>query len=123
MMSNPCISRHMFGPLPRLQTSGRFAGVGDLSSPFREIWATAARRRSRAHDYGILKDLTNRWSQPLAAPMTNSQHFYEACPRSDKRDVDLTSDTLPFGRLWYAEPNAISNAIDYASFSAARMML
>ena len=28
MMSNPCISRHMFGPLPRLQTSGRFAGVG-----------------------------------------------------------------------------------------------
>ena len=123
MMSNPCISRHMFGPLPRLQTSGRFAGVGDLSSPFREIWATAARRRSRAHDYGISKDLTNRWSQPLAAPMTNSQHFYEACPRSDKRDVDLTSDTLPFGRLWYAEPNAISNAIDYVSFSAARMML
>ncbi len=28
MMSNPCISRHMFGPLPRLQTSERFAGVG-----------------------------------------------------------------------------------------------
>ena len=95
----------------------------ELSSPFGEIWVRAARRRSPAHDYGILKDLTNRWSQPLAAPMTNSQHFYEVCPRSDKRDVDLTSDTLPFGRLWYAEPNAISNAIDYASFSAARMML
>jgi hypothetical protein len=24
------------------------------------------------------------------------------------------SDALPFGRLWYAEPNAINNAIGYA---------
>jgi hypothetical protein len=30
-----------------------------------------------------------------------------------KIDV-LISDALPFGRLWYAEPNAISNAIGYA---------
>jgi len=26
----------------------------------------------------------------------------------------LTSDALPFGRLWYGEPNAISNAIGSA---------
>jgi hypothetical protein len=25
-------------------------------------------------------------------------------------------DALPFGRLWYGEPDAISNAIDYARF-------
>jgi hypothetical protein len=25
--------------------------------------------------------------------------------------VDLISDALPFGRLWYGEPNAVSNAI------------
>jgi len=24
------------------------------------------------------------------------------------------SDALPFGRLWYGEPNAISNAVGYA---------
>ena len=30
--------------------------------------------------------------------------------------VDLISDALPFDRLWYAEPGAISNAIDYAKF-------
>jgi len=24
------------------------------------------------------------------------------------------SDALPFGRLWYGEPNAVSNAVDYA---------
>jgi hypothetical protein len=30
--------------------------------------------------------------------------------------VDLISDALPFGRLWYGEPNAISNAVGYAKF-------
>jgi hypothetical protein len=28
----------------------------------------------------------------------------------------LISDALPFGRLWYGEPNAVSNAVDYAKF-------
>jgi hypothetical protein len=28
----------------------------------------------------------------------------------------LNSDALPFGRLWYGEPNAVSNAIGYAKF-------
>jgi len=32
--------------------------------------------------------------------------------------VDLISDALPFGRLWYGEPNAIANAIGYAKFRA-----
>ena len=41
---------------------------------------------------------------------------YEVRPRSDKRGVDLISETLPFGRLWYGEPNAVSNAIEYAKF-------
>jgi hypothetical protein len=32
------------------------------------------------------------------------------------RGVDLISDRLPFGQLWYGEPNVISNAIGYAKF-------
>ena len=48
--------------------------------------------------------------------MTSSQHVYEVRPRKDKRGVDLISDALPFGHLWYGEPNAISNAIGYAKF-------
>src|SRR5207249_8340671 len=28
----------------------------------------------------------------------------------------MISDVLPFGRLWYGEPNALSNAIGYAKF-------
>jgi hypothetical protein len=39
--------------------------------------------------------------------------FYAVRPRKDKRGVDLISDTLPFGRLWYTE---IPHAIGYAEF-------
>ena len=48
--------------------------------------------------------------------MNSSQHVYEIRPRKDRRGVDLISDALPFGRLWYVEPNAISNAVCYAKF-------
>jgi hypothetical protein len=39
-------------------------------------------------------------------------HVYEVRPRKDHRGVDLISDVLPFGWLWYAGPNAVSNAIN-----------
>jgi hypothetical protein len=41
---------------------------------------------------------------------------YEVRPRKDHRSVDLISDVLPFGRLWYGEPSAVTNAIGYAKF-------
>ena len=37
-------------------------------------------------------------------------------PAQGQTRVDLISDVLPFGRLWYGEPNAVSNAVDYAKF-------
>jgi len=40
-------------------------------------------------------------------PMTSPQHVYEVRPRSDQRGFDLISYVLPFGRLWYAERNAV----------------
>jgi hypothetical protein len=43
-------------------------------------------------------------------------HVYEVRPRKDKRGVDLIPDVLLFGRLWYGETNAASNAIGYAKF-------
>jgi hypothetical protein len=48
--------------------------------------------------------------------MIPAPHVYEVRPRNDHRGVDLISDALPFGRLWYAEPDAINDAIDYAKF-------
>jgi len=46
--------------------------------------------------------------------MQSTTHVYEIRPRKDKRGADLISDALPFGRLRYGEPDAISNAIGYA---------
>jgi hypothetical protein len=38
-------------------------------------------------------------------------HTYEVRPRRDHRGVDLISDMLPFGRLWYDTPD---HAVDFA---------
>ena len=46
------------------------------------------------------------------------KHVYEVRPRKDHRGVDLISDTLPFGRLWYDGPNAAAHAIGYAMHSS-----
>src|SRR4029450_2439779 len=43
--------------------------------------------------------LTNHSKQPLR----NSMHAYEVRPRKDKHGVDLISDALPFGRLWFPD--------------------
>ena len=43
------------------------------------------------------------------------KYVYEVRPRKDHRDVDLISDVLPFGRLWYDTPD---NAIGYEIHSS-----
>jgi len=40
--------------------------------------------------------------------------FTKSARRKDHRRVDLISDVLPFGHLWYGEPNAVRNGIGYA---------
>jgi hypothetical protein len=55
--------------------------------------------------------------------MTSSQHAYEIRPRKDHRGVDLISDALPFGRLWYGEPNAITTQSTTPRIVAAHIML
>ena len=52
--------------------------------------------------------------------MTDSQHVYEVRPRKDRRGIDLISDVLPFGRLWYGESGDV---VEYAKFSAVHMTL
>jgi len=49
--------------------------------------------------------------------------IFEISRRRAMAGFRFVSDALPFGRLWYGEPNAVSNAIDYAKFLAARIML
>jgi hypothetical protein len=52
---------------------------------------------------GHLECGANCWPDAV----TSSQHVYVVGPRKDKRGVDLISDALPIGRLWYGEPNAV----------------
>lgn len=44
----------------------------------------------------------------------NAPVAYEVRPRKDRRGVDLISNALPFGKLWYDGPAAVSNAVGYA---------
>jgi hypothetical protein len=52
----------------------------------------------------------------LVTVVTSPMHVYEVRPRKNHRGVDLISDALPFGRLWYAGTDASNNAIGYAKF-------
>jgi hypothetical protein len=51
------------------------------------------------------------------------KHVYEVRPRSGRRGVNLISDALPFGSLWYDEkteisPEHVSEAIQYRTFDS-----
>jgi hypothetical protein len=66
-----------------------------------------------SHCYTSLESLLKaKWQRirPPARP-TISTHVYEIRPRADKCGIDLISDVLPFGRLWYAEPKCHASAL------------
>ena len=72
-----------------------------------------------SHCYTSLESLLKaKWQRirPPAPPRI-STHVYEIRPRGDKHGIDLISDVLPYSPLWYAGPNAISNAISFAKFN------
>src|SRR5262249_19318485 len=58
------------------------------------------------------KPMPNQSLQPTAV---HPIHIYEVRSLKDHRGVDLISDVLPFGRLWYTKP---IDAIGYAIHSS-----
>src|SRR5262249_27247642 len=52
--------------------------------------------------------------EPRVSYAATLMHRYEIRPHKDHRGVDLISDALPFGRLWFGEPNAATNAVGHA---------
>jgi hypothetical protein len=50
------------------------------------------------------------------------KHLYEIRPRKDKRGVDLISDVLPFGRLWYDTPDHATGYAIHCSRSHAAVI-
>jgi len=59
---------------------------------------------------------------PHVTAVREIKHAYEIRPRKDKRGVDLISDVLAFGRLWYGDANAVANAIGYAEHYSRSML-
>jgi hypothetical protein len=93
--------------------------AGNLSKLLWPIERYAERGRELRDSFDLKDDsvLAPRRFRNHAAPARmTSPHVYEIRPRKDKRGVDLISGVLPFGALWYGEPDAISNAIGYAKF-------
>jgi hypothetical protein len=93
-----------------------------LPPQLRVVFLRAASKTTRAfsHCYTSLESFLKAKWQMMRPPITSktSTHVYEVRPRADHSGVDLISDALPFGPLWYAGPNAISNSIKYAKFSS-----
>ena len=57
--------------------------------------------------YSLVRILNTRSAigHSLQSTPVYSTHVYEVRPRKDHRGVDLISDVLPFGRLWYDTPD------------------
>src|SRR5438094_4314503 len=101
----------------------RFMMLLKKSPPqLRLIFLRAVSKTTRAflHCYTSLESFLKAKWQMMRPPVTSktSTHVYEIRPRADHSGVDLISDVLPFSPLWYAGPNAISNAIRYAKSSS-----
>ena len=69
---------------------------------------------------GKSKPITDRTTTTgtTAHPKKEEVTIYEIRPRVDGKGCHLISDVLRFGRLWYAGPNAIANAIKFAKSSS-----
>src|SRR5207237_5827424 len=104
--------RHLFAPT--VMPAGLPFPICASDSLQSAFWLPCCNRSS---DFmrSINANAPNQPMQPTAGlgAMTSSQHVYEVRPCKDKRGVDLISDVLPFGRLWYGEPD---DAVGYAQF-------
>jgi hypothetical protein len=60
----------------------------------------------------ILKNVVS-WNLALDFDVIQEKRSYDIRLRRDHRGVDLISEALPFGGLWYGGPNVVSNAVDY----------
>jgi hypothetical protein len=59
-----------------------------------------------------------RYRHIATQPKKEVVTIYEIRPRVDGQGCNLISDVLRFGRLWFAGPNAITNAIKFAKFNS-----
>src|SRR6266496_3170901 len=108
-------------PVSDLVSGGRFVMLSKKSlSQLRLVLQRVASQPAMVflHCYTSLESLLKAKWQKMRPPKTPtiSTHVYEIRQRADHHGVDLISDALRFGSLWYSGPNAVSNAIGFAKF-------
>ena len=59
---------------------------------------------------------------PFQVTAVYSTCEYEVQPRKYHRGVNLFSDVLPIGGLWYGEPKAVSNLSHTQGIAAVHVM-
>jgi len=67
-----------------------------LTGPGRLVYGRAV---EAIREHGVPLDAAS--TEMKVNPRQATMHVYEVRPPKDKRGVDLNSDVLPFGRLWY----------------------
>ena len=55
-------------------------------------------------------------SEQNSLGLMTGHDVYEVRPRRDREGFDLISDLFRYGPIWYAGPDAVSNAIAYAKY-------
>jgi hypothetical protein len=96
---------------PDLQNASARYNEADI---FTFCYATSEKRLSREE---MLVAMVFRFCKT----MSSSQHVYEIRPRKDRRGLDLISERLPLGVLWFEGADAIEDAVNYArAFSYPR---
>ena len=92
-------------------TALQFVLENDAESSFFELLFDLS---SECIQTRILIDAKNN-IKDFGSVSSRSRSAYEVRPRKDHLGVDVISDVLPFGRLWYDTPD---NAIGYAMHSS-----
>jgi hypothetical protein len=87
---------------------------GDL--PWRDLHEISTASINRVSAPVSARSLLPKSFNPESSTCPREKCTHEICSRKDRRGVDLISDALPYGRLWYGEPDATSNAIECAKF-------
>jgi len=63
-----------------------------------------------------IRQAFGRASNRMAMSVTPARDVYEIRPREDRDGLDLISDRLRYGPIWYAGPDAVRRAVAYAKY-------
>ena len=89
-----------------------------MNNQFEATYALLVRSEEKGR--GVLEALTDKlWGNAnsrMKMSATPAQDVYEIRPRKERDGVDLISDRLRYGPIWYAGPDAVRYAVAYTKY-------